>query len=67
MSSDVYLMMEEPESYYDWKARFAQKKAQRKTKRINSLGIYIHEFGELLEGWKKKNLPVKSESKKVSF
>ena len=56
-------MMEEPGSYYDWKARFKQKKAQRKEKRINSLGIYSHEFGEFLEGWKKKNLHVKEKPK----
>jgi len=55
--------MEEPGSYYDWKARFKQKKTERKTKRTNSLGIYIHEFGEFLEGWKKKNMPVKEKSK----
>jgi len=55
--------MEESRSYYDWKARFIQKKAERKMKRINSLGIRIHDFGKFLEGWKKKNLPVKEKSK----
>ena len=63
MSGDIFFVMEEPGSYYDWKARFKQKKTERKTKRTNSLGIYIHEFGEFLEGWKKKNMPVKEKSK----
>jgi len=63
LSCDVFIVMEEPGSYYDWKARFKQKKAERKTKGTNSLGIYIHEFGEFLEEWKKKNLPVKEKSK----
>jgi len=67
LSGDVYLMMEKPGSYYDWKARFKQKKAQRKAKRTNSLGIYIHEFSEFLEDWKKKNLPVKGKSRKILF
>ncbi|MFX0083093.1 MAG: hypothetical protein ACFE94_15195 [Candidatus Hodarchaeota archaeon] len=60
-------MMGEPGSYYDWKARFKHKREHRKMKRINSLGIYVHEFGEFLEDWKKKNLPMNGKSRKILF
>jgi hypothetical protein len=56
-------MMGAPESYYDWKERFKQKKAQRKVMKQNSIGIYIHQFGDFLEEWKKKNFPLKEKSK----
>ncbi|MFW9772699.1 MAG: hypothetical protein ACFFEO_11140 [Candidatus Thorarchaeota archaeon] len=55
--ANVYLdlMMGDPESYYDWKERFKQKKAMKK----NSLGIDLYQFLDFLEQWKKKNLPLK--------
>lgn len=59
--ANVYLdlMMGDPESYYDWKERFKQKKAQKKAMKKNSLGIDLYQFLDFLEQWKKKNLPLK--------
>ena len=53
------LMMGAPESYYDWKERFKEKKAQKKAMKKNSIGIDVYQFLDFLDQWKKKNLPLK--------
>lgn len=61
-------MMKKPQSYYDWKIQFNLKKKGKnfkKEKRKNSLGIEDYQLEEFLEDWKKKNLPVKGNSRKI--
>ncbi|MFX1375166.1 MAG: hypothetical protein ACFFA0_05085 [Promethearchaeota archaeon] len=62
--------MEKPQSYYEWKLQFTPKKKRRNSKREtkkNILGIEDHQFEEFLKEWKKKNLPLKGKSRKISY
>lgn len=57
------IMMEKPNSYFDWELQFRKKKGERKRKRINSLGLYPHDFKKFMNEWKKKNIPIKKDKK----
>ena len=62
--------MEKPQSYYDWKIQFDLKKKGKnlkREKRKNSLEIEDYQFEEFLEDWKKKNLPMKGNSRNIIF